>query len=95
MVRLHFSGVATPPMSDDTVLSQGPDMPRRLALLSALTLVACSNGTKASTGRTQHESDSVIANSALPGAPVAKKALDLADSSQARRAAQDSAAQSP
>lgn len=69
-------------------------MLQRLALLLALPLVACSNSTKASTGRTQHEADSVIANSQAPGAPVAKKALDLADSSQARVAAQDSVAQS-
>jgi len=67
-------------------------IPCRFAILS-LALVACSGGTKASTGRTQHESDSVIANSQVPGAPVAKKALDLADSSRARAATQDSIAQ--
>lgn len=68
-------------------------MLRRLAFLMALSLLACSSSTKASTGRTQHEADSVIANSEVPGAPVAKKALDLADSSKARVAAQDSVAQ--
>jgi uncharacterized protein YcfL len=70
----------------------------RCALLSVLSLLlaACSSSsTKASTGRTQHEADSVIANSQLPGAAVAKKALDVADSSRNRIAAQDSAAQAP
>ena len=68
-------------------------MTGRHALLLALALAGCSSGTKASTGRTQHEADSVIANSEVPGAPVAKKALDLADSSRTRSARQDSVAQ--
>lgn len=69
-------------------------MTARLLFLPLLaTAVGCSDGTKASTGRTQHEADSVIAHSQLPGAPVARKALDLADSSRARVARQDSVAQ--
>ncbi len=68
-------------------------MIKHLALLSVVLLPACSSSTKASTGRTQRESDSVIANSAAPGAAVAKKALDVSDSARARAAAQDTAAQ--
>jgi hypothetical protein len=69
-------------------------MTARLLLLPLLvTAVGCSGGPKTSTGRTQHETDSVVANSQLPGAPVAKKAMDLADSSRARVARQDSVAQ--
>jgi hypothetical protein len=66
-----------------------------LGVLPVLLTACSSSSTKASTGRTQHEADSVIANSQVPGAAVAKKALDIADSSRHRVAAQDSAAQAP
>lgn len=68
-------------------------MTRPLILLSLAIVTGCGGGTKASTGRTQRESDSVVANSALPGASTAKKAMDLSDSSRARVAAQDTAGQ--
>lgn len=68
-------------------------MTRPMILLSLALLTGCASGTKASTGRTEHETDSVVANSALPGAATAKKAMDLTDSSRARVAAQDSAGQ--
>ncbi len=61
------------------------------ALLS-LALLACSSGTKASTGRTERETDSVIGQSQVPGAPVVQKALEASDSARARVAAQDSIA---
>ena len=70
-------------------------MHRGLLSLALLTVVACSSSTKASTGRTERETDSVIANSSAPGAPVAKKALDAADSSRTRVAREDSLANAP
>jgi hypothetical protein len=63
----------------------------QLALLP-LALVACASGTKTSTGRSERETDSVIGQSQVPGAPVVKKALDASDSARARVAAQDSIA---
>jgi hypothetical protein len=63
-----------------------------LAALLPLAFLACSSGTKASTGRTERETDSVIGQSQVPGAPVVKKALDAADSAKARVAAEDSVA---
>lgn len=67
----------------------------RLLLLALSGIVACSNKTTAGTGRTEHERDSVIAQSKAPGAGVVKKALDVADSSHNRVAGQDSAALAP
>lgn len=63
-----------------------------LIVTTVLACVACGSSTKTSTGRTERETDSVIGQSAVPGAPVVKKALDVQDSSHARVAAQDSAA---
>jgi hypothetical protein len=63
----------------------------QLALLP-VALLACSSGTRASTGRTERETDSVIGQSQVPGAPVVQKALDASDSARARIAAQDSIA---
>ncbi len=60
--------------------------------LAGLLLLGCTSGTKASTGRTQRETDSVIGQSQVPGAPVVKKALDASDSAKARVAAEDSVA---
>ena len=57
-----------------------------------LVLLACSSGTRASTGRTERETDSVIGQSQVPGAPVVNKALDASDSARARVAAEDSVA---
>jgi len=56
---------------------------------------ACQSKTTAGTGRTEHERDSVIGQSKLPGAPVVQKALDVADSSRNRVAQEDSAAAAP
>jgi hypothetical protein len=65
---------------------------RRLLPLVLICGSACSSSTKASTGRTERETDSVIAHSEAPGAPAVKKAMDAADSSRNRVAAQDSIA---
>ena len=62
-----------------------------LVLLSAL---ACSSGTKTSTGRTERETDSVIGQSQLPGAHGVKAAMDAQDSARARAATADSLAAS-
>ena len=65
---------------------------RYLSLTLAIVITACSSSTKASTGRTERETDSVIGQSQVPGAPVVKKALDASDSARSRIAAQDSIA---
>lgn len=70
-----------------------PMMTRWLPLL-LLPVLGCSSSTKASTGRTEHETDSVIAHSEVPGASAVKKAMDTADSSRNRVASQDSIAAS-
>jgi len=56
----------------------------------SLVILACSNSTKASTGRTERETDSVIGQSAVPGATGVQKALDAQDSARARVAGIDS-----
>ena len=53
-------------------------------------LTACASGPKTSTGRTEREADSVIAQSELPGAAAVQKSLNAADSLRARTALQDS-----
>jgi hypothetical protein len=70
-------------------------MTARWLSLLLVPLLACSSSPKTSTGRTERETDSVIGQSQLPGAPVVKKALDAADSSRNRIAAQDSIATAP
>lgn len=70
-------------------------MTARWLSLLVLPLLACSSSTKASTGRTERETDSVIGQSQLPGAPVVKKALDASDSSRTRIAEQDSIGTAP
>lgn len=75
--------------------SNGDLMSPRLILRVApllLGLAACSGGPKTSTGRTERETDSVIGQSAVPGATGVKKALDAQDTSRARATAIDSAA---
>lgn len=63
----------------------------RQLLLASLLLIglACSSSTKTSTGRTERETDSVIGQSQVPGAPAVRKALETSDSVGARVAAQD------
>lgn len=61
----------------------------RPVLLGGLILAAaCGSGTRTSTGRTERETDSVIAKSAVPGASAVDKAMKVADSTsnQARQA---------
>ncbi|HXS26005.1 MAG TPA: hypothetical protein VN719_17345 [Gemmatimonadales bacterium] len=75
-------------------------MTRRLLSILSLAAVgylatSCQSRTTAGTGRTEHERDSVIGQSKLPGAPVVQKALDVADSSRNRVAQEDSAAAAP
>lgn len=62
--------------------------------LLLLGLTSCSSTTKTSTGRTERETDSVIGQSAVPGASGVQKALDAQDSARARAAGLDSAATS-
>jgi hypothetical protein len=70
-------------------------MSARWLSLLVVPLLACSSSTKASTGRTEREADSVIGQSQVPGAPVVKKALDASDSAATRVAGQDSIATAP
>jgi hypothetical protein len=69
-------------------------MPRtiRPVLLLLLGAAGCASQTKTSTGRTERETDSVIGQSQVPGAPVVQKALDASDSARARVAREDSVA---
>ncbi len=62
-----------------------------LMLGAVVAALACTSGTKTSTGRTERERDSVIGQSQLPGASGVQKALNASDSARARVAAQDSA----
>jgi type IV pilus biogenesis protein CpaD/CtpE len=68
-------------------------VPVRQILLAGLllTLAGCSSTTKTSTGRTERETDSVIGQSQVPGAPAVRKALEASDSARGRVAAEDSA----
>ncbi len=69
-------------------------VPRLLGLAAlSLGVLSCTSGTKASTGRTERETDSVIGQSAVPGATGVQKALDAQDSSRARAAGIDTAGQ--
>jgi len=55
----------------------------------AAACLSCNSGQKTSTGRTERETDSVIGQSAIPGASGVKKAMDSQDSARARAAARD------
>lgn len=55
-------------------------------------LAGCSADHKTSTGRTERETDSVIGQSTLPGAPTVKKAMAAQDTARAQAAAVDSLA---
>ena len=61
-------------------------------LVLLLACGACTTTHKTSTGRTERETDSVIGQSTVPGAPVVKKAMDAQDSARAAAAAIDTAA---
>jgi hypothetical protein len=61
----------------------------------AIVVLACGSCTathKTSTGRTERETDSVIGQSTVPGAPVVKRAMDSQDSARKAAAAIDTAA---
>ena len=62
------------------------------ALSLALSISSCTTTHKTSTGRTERETDSVIGQSSVPGAPVVKKAMDTQDSARAAASAIDTAA---
>jgi hypothetical protein len=65
-------------------------------LLGSLILAAgCGSGTKTSTGRTERETDSVIANSAVPGASAVGKAMNVADSTSNQAHQADSVGGAP
>ncbi|MFI5211077.1 MAG: hypothetical protein ACHQ2E_11580 [Gemmatimonadales bacterium] len=68
-------------------------MRRALACCSLLLIAACGQGTKASSGRTERETDSVIANSKVPNAKAVGSAMRAADTVSARNAAVDTAGQ--
>jgi len=68
-------------------------MHRAFACCSLLLIAACGQGTKTSTGRTERETDSVIANSKVPNAKAVGSAMRVADSASARNAALDTVGQ--
>ena len=74
-------------------------MTRALTLLiSAFVLSACSGKPQQANNRdtmTQRQKDSVLAQSALPGAQGVGKALAASDSAKARQARLDSLAKNP
>ena len=67
-------------------------MTRCATVIFLCACAACSSSTKTSTGRSERETDSVIGQSAVPGAGGVKKALEAQDSSRARVATEDSIA---
>ncbi|MEP6572797.1 MAG: hypothetical protein ABJD11_08875 [Gemmatimonadota bacterium] len=72
-------------------------MPTRLATIATLGLLlaGCHSCTTAGTGRTEHERDSVLGQSKVPGASVVQKANAAQDSARARVGREDSMATSP
>ncbi len=68
---------------------------RPLWLGSLLLTAACGSSTRTSTGRSEREADSVIANSAVPGASVVGKAMTVADSTSNQAHLADSIGSAP
>jgi hypothetical protein len=64
-------------------------------LLPLLLLATGCQGRSADAGRTQHERDSVLAQSKIPGARAVKRALEVGDSARARVLQQDSVSTVP
>jgi hypothetical protein len=62
----------------------------RLGIMFLLCLAGCGSSSRTSTGRSAHETDSVIGQSQLPGAEGVEKAMGASDSLRARTARQDS-----
>ena len=74
---------------------RSPALPRLCAyllLIATAAMSGCQSRTTAGSGRTERERDSIIGQSSIPGAGGVKKALDVADSSQARVGKEDSIA---
>lgn len=63
---------------------------RSLWLGGLILAAACTNNTKTSTGRTERETDSVIAGSAVPGASAVGQAMRVADSTSNQTRTTDS-----
>ena len=68
---------------------------RRAAIVLAVLTGACGGGTTVGAGRTERERDSIIGQSALPGARGVQGALNASDSARARGTALDSASAAP
>jgi hypothetical protein len=71
-----------------------PGIQPGICALALLLTVAC-GGDSAKVDRTERERDSVIGQSALPGAQGVQGALNASDSARARNAMLDSAAAEP
>lgn len=66
-----------------------------ICALLLLATAACGGGDAAQADRTERERDSIIGQSALPGAQGVQGALDASDSARARNATLDSVAAEP
>lgn len=66
-----------------------------ICALALLLTAACGRGDTAATDRTERERDSIIGQSALPGARGVQGALDASDSARTRNAMLDSVAAEP
>jgi hypothetical protein len=66
-----------------------------LALAGLCMLSGCGSGAPAGSGRSEHERDSIIGQSRLPGARAVRGSLEASDSAQSRRAIEDSIAAAP
>jgi hypothetical protein len=64
-------------------------------LLTILIATGCRNSSPAAGRRTEHERDSILGQTALPGARGVAGALKVSDSARARRATLDSTAAAP
>jgi hypothetical protein len=65
------------------------------ALVLSIGLTACSKEPDARRDLTQHEKDSILGASQIPGAKAVKRSLTSADSANARQARLDSAEREP
>ena len=67
----------------------------RTCILAVLLVAACGGGEKPGAEHTERERDSIIGQSALPGASGVQGALEASDSATARNARLDSLAAEP
>lgn len=67
----------------------------RTLILAVLLVAACASSDKPAAERTERERDSIIGQSALPGASGVEGALGASDSATARNARLDSLAAEP